>query len=114
MARLEKRKYKRLAINLDLSCRVVDSAGSRFFKGKTVNVCPGGLYIEVPKPDLKAGDVLKLSLDIPPTCGILEYGGRISGYARVLRINELADGSCPGTGRVGVAVEFCRPPRLCR
>ena len=98
MVSSEKRKYKRLPIKLDLSCR------------------KGGLYFETTTDTFKPGSLLKVELSIPPTTGLLESGGRISGLGKVLRIHPIT-GSRTETNqllaRSGVAVEFCKALKLC-
>lgn len=104
----EKRKFKRLPITLDLSCRKVGSETEQLHKGCTVNVSPGGLYFETADDAFRPGNLLKVELSIPPTAGLLEFGGRISGFGRVLRT-----GAKPQSDKYGVALEFCRSPKLC-
>jgi len=116
MRRSEKRKYKRLPIKLDLSCRKVGSIADKFYAGCTVNVSPGGLYFETAAGTFKPGNLVEIKLSIPPTVGLLEFGGRISALARVLRANSICDSyrdSNLSPDRYGVALEFCRPPKLC-
>ena len=102
----EKRKFRRLPITLGLSCRKVGSAAEKLHKGCTVNVSPGGLYFETVDGAFETGNLLKVELTIQPTAGLLEFGGRISGFGRVLR-------TCSHSGKYGVALEFCRSPKLC-
>ncbi|MGA1979706.1 MAG: PilZ domain-containing protein [Sedimentisphaerales bacterium] len=106
MESFEKRKFKRLQISLGLSCRKVGSTEEKLHNGCTVNVSPGGLYFETADNVFEPGNLLKVELTIPPTAGLLEFGGRISGFGRVLR-------TCLHSGRYGVALEFCRSPKLC-
>jgi hypothetical protein len=73
------------------------------------------LYFETAAEEFEPGNLLKVELSIPPTSGQLEFGGRISGFARVLRINairEFSPGVNSSSKRCGVALEFCRPPKL--
>jgi len=111
----ERRKYKRLSTKLDLSCRKVGSIQEEFHTGRTVNVSPGGLYFETVattfKPgNLLPGNLLRVELSIPPTMGLLEVGGRISGFARVLRTCNIDDSLL--SAKYGVALEFCQSPKL--
>jgi hypothetical protein len=111
----EKRKYSRLPIRLDLSCRKVGSTSERWHSGRTINVSPGGLYFQTPTSIFGPGSLLNVELSIPPTAGLLEYGGRISGFARVLRIEDIGQsqpGSKLSSDRYGVAAQFCQPLRL--
>jgi hypothetical protein len=109
----EKRKYKRLAVKLDLSCRRITRPADKTYTGQTVNVSPGGLYFQTPAKGFKPGNLLKVELEIPATTGLLEIGGRISGFAKVLRSNDARTDADLATGRHGVAAEFCRSPKLC-
>jgi len=114
MDRSERRRYERLELQLDLSCRKPGWPLERLCRGQTINVSTGGVYFEASRDTFERGDILKVDLSIPPRCGLLEYGGRLSGFGRVLRKDAFSPGSAPGGGKTGVAVEFCRSPRLCR
>jgi hypothetical protein len=100
-----------------MSCQKVGAAKEKLYTGSTENVSSGGLYFETTAGSFQSGNLLKVELAIPPTTGLLEFGGRISGFARVLRICSISDSDKKGgnlhTAGYGVAVEFCRPPRLC-
>ena len=112
----EKRKYKRFGAKFDISCIDVGSFAEHFQTGSTVNVSTGGLYFETSADLFKQGNLLKVQLTIPPTSGLLEFGGKISGFARILRTDDIRDLTLNGNAsseRYGVAIEFCRPPRLC-
>ena len=110
----EKRKFKRLPLKLHLSCHRVDSSPQVLHTGRTVNVGPGGIYFETQHKLFEPGHLIKIDLSIPPTAGLLDFCGRISGFAKVLRTHHLADNSADSAsqGCHGVAVEFCHPPRL--
>ncbi len=111
----DKRKYKRLPIKLDLSYRKADSAAKKSHAGCTVNVSPGGLYFETAADVFKLGSLLKVELSIPPTSGLLEFGGSISRLGKVLRTHTISgsrtDTELPSV-RSGVALEFCQPLKL--
>lgn len=115
MSRPEKRSYNRMPITLDLLCRKVGSPDEKLYTGSTVNISPGGLFFETMIDAFKPGNLIKVELSIPPTAGLLEFGGRISGLGRVLRIHDIGD-SCQDadlrSDRYGVAVEFCQPLKL--
>ena len=114
MDRDERRKYKRLGTKFEISCREVGSTTERAHAGCTVNVGTGGLYFETKDVSFKPGSLLEVELSIPPKRGLLEFGGRISGFARVLRTDSIS-GADTGLNfnKHGVALQFCRPPRLC-
>jgi len=122
VASSEKRKYQRLPIGLDLSCRKIGSAQEKCHTGRTINASPGGLYFQTPTGEFKPGNLLSVELSIPPTTGLLEYGGRISGYARVLRADDIGSAEDRparphrlglSSARYGVAAEFCHSLKLC-
>jgi hypothetical protein len=111
MSESEKRKYERLPIKLDLSCCKIGSAEEKFHTGYTVNISPGGLYFETAAEVFKLGNLLKVKLSIPPTAGLLEFGGSISGFAKVLRTCNIFDST--SSARYGIALEFCQPLKFC-
>jgi hypothetical protein len=106
MDRTEKRRHRRLGANYNVSCRKVGSAENRAYDGLTANVSTGGLYFSTTADVFEEGNLLKVELSIPPTSGLLEFGGKIAGFAKVLRMDSTAGGS-------GVALQFCRRPKLC-
>ncbi len=111
----EKRRFKRLAAKFDLSCFKVDATRETVYIGRTVNVSPGGLYFETPADSFTAGNLLRIELSIPPKAGQLDYGGRISAFAKVLRTETIdrTNVAHPSYNKYGIALEFCRSPKLC-
>jgi hypothetical protein len=107
----EKRKFKRLPIAYDITCRKVDSTTERLYKGCTVNISTGGLYFETADGTFMPGNLLKIELSIPPTAGLLEFGGKIAAFAKVLRTSNISDTS--SSDKYGVALQFCQSPKLC-
>lgn len=59
MCDAEKRRFKRLPIKFELSCRRVDSAEETFHKGHTINVSPGGMYFGTASHTFESGDLTK-------------------------------------------------------
>lgn len=114
--RSDKRRHRRLRFHYGLLCRKVGSAADKSYGGRVVNVSPGGVYFETEAEAPQRGDLLKMTLEVPPTAGLLEFGGRFAGYANVLRTERLRDdqgGNGPLCDKYGVAVRFCRSPKLC-
>lgn len=105
MERKEKRRHRRLGLKYNISCRKVGSVGNTSYEGQTKNVSSGGLYFETETDKFERGNLLQVELSIPPTSGLLEFGGKISGFAKVMRSDSVSD-------RHGVALEFCRPLKL--
>ncbi|UCG58110.1 MAG: PilZ domain-containing protein [Phycisphaerales bacterium] len=111
----ERRRHRRLPIALVALCRDSSPPVAKSSQARTVNASTGGLYIETSACTLRAGDLVEIEMSIPPTTGVLESGGAISGRARVLRIDAVTgsdEGNGPSLGSCGVAVEFCQRPKL--
>jgi hypothetical protein len=114
MDRDERRKYKRLGAEFDLSYREVGSATDRIYTGCTLNISTGGLYFETKGQTYKPGSLLEEELSIPPKRGLLEFGGKMSGFARVLRTDIISNADKElNLDRHGIAVQFCKVPKLC-
>lgn len=116
MDRPEKRKHRRVSAQYNISCREVGSTVSKCYDGCTMNVSPGGLYFETSAETFERGSLLKVELAIPPTSGLLEFGGKIAGFAKVLRtanIGSEARSTDLAPESRGVALQFCRPLKLC-
>jgi len=112
MERNERRKSQRLGARFNLSYRQVGSITNRAHVGRTVNVAAGGLYFETQDEALKPGSLLEVELSIPPERGVLEFGGRISGFAKVLRADLISEEDSTNS-KQGIAVQFCKTPSLC-
>ena len=112
---VEKRKHRRLGASFDLSCRMAGAPTQKFYTGRTVNVAPGGLYFETTQAAFEPGNLAQVRLSVPPTSGLLELGGTMCGLVRVVRTESLRGSGVVSHPRAvqGVAVEFCRTPRLC-
>ena len=60
------------------------------------------------------GNLVKVEFSIPPAEGLLEFGGKISGFAKVLRTSDICTANEEEfSGNYSVALEFCRSPKLC-
>ncbi len=88
----ERRKHRRLPIQLPLICR--DPQGTNehvLVRSKTVNVSTGGLYFETLAHDIKPGQPIEVELTIPPGDGHFPYQGRVTATGEVIRIYHLPD-----------------------
>ncbi|MHC4344992.1 MAG: PilZ domain-containing protein [Planctomycetota bacterium] len=108
----EKRQYKRVAVELELSCRKVGSPDEKAHSGRTVNVSPGGVYFHTGGQVFSAGDMLRVELSVPPNVGQLEFGGRVCALGRILRKEPAGGGGNASRGEWGLALEFCQSPRV--
>jgi hypothetical protein len=105
----DRRRHKRIPLKFTVLCQKVGLSDGRFYSGNTVNVSPGGMLVEVPHSQLRDGELVSVEMTVPPTEGLLEYGGNFSGYARVVRVHEPEEMVAPANA---IAVEFCESPRL--
>ncbi len=111
----ERRRFRRVGAELDISFNEVGTQAKQHYIGRTINICPGGLYVQTSADTFKTsgitqGTLFKVELSIPPTKGLLEFGGRIAGFAKLLRACEISDPLLPVN--CGVALEFCQSPKL--
>ena len=112
----ESRKHRRLPLKLGLSFSRVGASGENFCKGHTLNISTGGMLLETATEGLGKGSLINIELSVPPTNGLLEFGGKISGFARVLRVRPISFNhtlELKIKPRYNVAVEFCHAPKLC-
>lgn len=101
----ERRKHRRLPIRLDVICQGVGSEEKRLHRGNTLDVSTGGLLMETNSDGFVAGDLVSVGLEVPPTEGLLAFGGQFSSFARVKRVYPDTPAGC-------IALEFCRRPKL--
>ena len=88
-------------------------AGGKFYSGSTIDVSPSGVLLEINEPGLGIGQLLSVDMPVPPTQGLLDYGGKFSGYARVVRIEEAKEGRLRQNNSIqAIALEFCQSPKL--
>jgi hypothetical protein len=111
MRSTDKRKHNRLPLQLDLLCQRVGVGGSDIYTGKTINVSTGGVLFRVIDGKLSCDDLLNLELTVPPTEGLLELGGKMSTFARVVRVHHAHhdDDQHP---HHAVAAEFLESPKF--
>lgn len=106
----ERRVHKRFPLKLSIFCQKIGHSGGKLLHGKTVNVSPGGILVEMKSSDLKNGELLCVEMSVPPTEGLLDFGGSFSGYARVVRSGNHQD--TEEIPEKVVALEFCDLPKL--
>lgn len=111
----ERRGHRRLKIEYALSCRRVGRADARRRKGCIRDVSTGGLYFWTATRQFKTGQLLRLEMSIPPRAGVLESGGTMWGYARVVRTESISGPEAEGCAQFagyGVAAQFCHGPKF--
>ena len=110
----DRRGDQRLPLKLTVICQKVGQSPGDVYAANTVNVSSGGMLMEINDRQLSQGDLLSIEMSVPPTKGLLEYGGKFSSYARILRTNKslkkkTVEHSSPGQT---IALEFCASPKL--
>ena len=110
----ERRINQRHRLKLPVVCNKVGVSSSNLFTGMTVDVSSGGALVDINTDGLKAGELVNIEMPIPPTEGLLEYGGRFSSYGRVLRVHAPKSGTAADIAAVihTIAMEFCESPKL--
>jgi hypothetical protein len=111
MCEIEKRKHGRLPLKLDLLCQRVGIGRNDIYTGKTINVSTGGVLFHVAECNLDCDDLLNVELTVPPTEGLLELGGRVSTFARVLRVHPAHHNSNKQLYHA-IAAEFLGSPKF--
>ena len=112
---IEKRRNARVDVHFQLCCRPAGDSGRKSCHGRAVNASPGGLYFQTPNCRCHRGKIVEVELAIGPKSGQLDRLGRISSFAKLLRTERIKPTHPkPAAGETvcGVAVEFCRRPKL--
>ncbi|MHC4740422.1 MAG: PilZ domain-containing protein [Planctomycetota bacterium] len=110
----EKRKHRRLEIELNLLCSRPGEAKPKIQTGTVINIAPGGLYFKTDESRFEPGNLAEVSIEIAPQPGRLEFGGTMKAKATVVRTEIVP---APRSGRrepplQGVALQFHARPRL--
>jgi hypothetical protein len=110
----DRRKYQRQPLTLTMLCQKVGQLGGTVYPGNTVNVSPGGVLAEFGDCQLQDGELVSIDMTVPPTEGLLDYGGRFSSYARVVRVDPTHSLATTKSHSItqAVALEFCESPKL--
>lgn len=106
----DRRRHRRFPLKLSIICQKVGLSGGELVSGKTVNVGPGGMLVEVNSGDVTEGELLSVEMSVPPMEGLLDFGGMLSNHARVVRSKNHED-SEEASEKV-IALEFCDSPKL--
>ena len=111
----DRRTHQRLPLKLGVVCHSVGNSAYKAYTGKTVDVSSGGALIEINGSGLSDGQLLSIEMSVPPTEGLLDFGGRLSNYARVQRVDNSRFPSNPRYANSlvhTIALEFCVSPRF--
>lgn len=106
----DRRRHRRFPLKLSILCQKVGLSGGELVSGRTVNVSPGGMLVEVESGEVTEGELLSIEMSVPPTEGLLDFGGMLSSHARVVR-SDNQGGSKEYAEKIA-ALEFCDSPTL--
>ena len=107
----ERRKHRRLLVRLGIICRKIGSLHDHVFSGNSLNISPDGLLVESGQNAAASeGELFNIELDIPDADSTDQIGGKVSAYARVVRIVELQPES--KAGKKQIAFQFCARPQF--
>lgn len=112
---MEKRRHRRLAVEFDLCCRRIGNSAVLTHRGRAINASSSGLYFSTNTDGFTSGTMLEVELSIPPKSGRLERPGRILALGKVVRaerISRRTEQTESFEDCYGIALEFCRTPRL--
>ena len=111
----ERRRFRRVGAEFKISFQDVGDKAEQSYTGKAVNVSQGGLYLHTSAElfttgKIPQGKLFKVEMSIPPTKGLLEFGGKVAGFAKLIRTSDIPD--TVGNSRCGLGLEFCQPMKL--
>ena len=108
-----RRRHHRLPLRLEVLCKKIGSSTGSPCLGKTLNVSTGGMLVEINghQQHYRPDDIVSIDMAVEPNEGTLEYGGKLSSYARILRIHAGPQHGSNGI-KAHIAVQFCEPPKL--
>ena len=118
----ERRAHRRLDVRMSVALRGLDDgrqdgctngdASQPMLHGVTNNVGVGGLYVELDRANVTAGDRLHVELSIPASEGVWPHDGRAVCTGEVVRVDVLDRESATSPSRCGAAVRFIDRPRF--
>jgi hypothetical protein len=106
----DRRRHRRFPLKLSIFCQKVGLSGGKLVSGKTVNVGPGGMLVQVDSGEVAEGDLLSVEMAVPPMEGLLDFGGSLSNHARVIRASDQQEQEADNVKEI--ALEFCDSPKL--
>ena len=107
MSRSERRKHRRLQMQLPLEFSRADKSATGQHRSVSRDVSTGGIYFQTGLDDLEAGEILDIEMTIPSGEGHFPYQGRVRSMATVVRTDkpQATDGANLGP-RMGVGAAF--------
>jgi hypothetical protein len=107
----DRRKHRRLLVRMGILCRKIGTMEENAFVGNSVNISPEGLLVESGQDAaMDAGDLFNVELDIAHADRADQIGGKVSAYARVVRI--IAPQPDQKINKKQVAFQFCTRPQF--
>jgi len=106
----ERRRDRRLRLPWPVTCRRA-SGEAAAARGMVRDICPGGLYVQFDRSELRVGDRVQVSVHVPPTPGVCHVEGCADATADVIRAEPRPDGDEAESG-FGYALRFRDRARL--
>ncbi|MFA6186274.1 MAG: hypothetical protein WC770_03545 [Phycisphaerae bacterium] len=107
----ERRKNRRLPIRTWVCCRKIGTPQNHTFGGNIIDISPDGVLMEGEAvAAMYIGDMCSIDMDIPDSDSAGQFAGKVSAYARVVRIVELEPER--KSSRKHIALQFCTRPQF--
>lgn len=107
----ERRKNRRLPVRTGVFCRKIGTPNNHTFGGSIVDISPGGLLVEGENDKtMGVGDLYSIDMDLPDADDTSQFEGKVSAYARVIRIVELEPER--KSAKKHIALQFCTRPQF--
>ena len=107
----ERRKNRRLPIRTGAFCRKIGVVENHTFGGSIVDISPGGLLVEGENDKtMGVGDLYSIDMDLPDADDAGQFAGKVSAYAKVVRIVELEPER--KSAKKHIALQFCTRPQF--
>ena len=107
----ERRKNRRLPVRTGAFCRKIGTLQNHTFGGSIVDISPDGVLMEgEPVALMEKGDLCSIDMDLPDSDSAGQFVGKVSAYARVIRIVELEPER--KSAKKHIALQFCTRPQF--
>jgi hypothetical protein len=112
MNSLEQREHKRINLKLELCCRLAGDSEDSLYSGHSLNISTGGLLAQTYNSKIKIGDLVNIEMSVPPIEGLLDFGGKMEAFAKIVRITNRKHPENSDAASQLLAMQFCHHPKL--
>lgn len=109
---LEQRQHKRINLKLDICCRLAGDIEDGLYSGHSLNISTGGLLAQTYNSRIKIGDLVNVEMSVPPTDGLLDFGGKMEAFAKIVRMTDRKHPENSETTSQLLAMQFCQNPKF--